>query len=208
MKVLITDDHPIVRKGIRQIIVETFDSIEIDEASSGEETLARVKSERYDIMLLDISLPDINGLDVLKQVRQMSPGTPVLIMSILPEEHYAIKALKYGASGYLAKESASEELVKALKKVLKGGTYVSSTLGEQLAGIVKSSRGPAPHESLSEREFEIMCLIASGKKTGDIAEKLSLSSKTVSSHRSRILDKMNMKNNAELTSYAIQNHLI
>lgn len=208
MKVLITDDHPIVRKGIRQIMVETFDRIEIDEASSGEETLAKVKEESYDVMLLDITLPDINGLDILRQVKLLKPQMPVLIMSILPEEHYAVRALKYGASGYLAKESAAEELVKALRKVLRGGTYVSSALGEQLATILKSNKESTPHESLSEREFEIMCLIASGKKAGEIAEKLSLSAKTVSSHRTRILNKMNMKNNADLTGYAIQNHLI
>lgn len=208
MKILITDDHPVVRKGIRHIIAEYYNDCEMDEASTGAQAIEMALKSDYDMFLLDISLPDRDGLDILTQLRERKPSTPVLIMSILPEKHYALRALKSGASGYLPKESAPDELVNAMRKVLQGGRYVSQALGEQLAMYVQGEKKVTPHEVLSGREFQIMCMIASGKKLKVIAEELSISIKTVSTHRSRILSKMKMSSNADLTGYALQNRLI
>ena len=208
LKILIADDHPVFRQGLRQILNEASDMVVIDEVSDGLEVLGRVRAGCCDIVLLDISLPGRNGIDILKQLKKERPGLPVLMLTMHPEEQYAIRALKAGASGYLTKESTPDELVTAIRKVSAGGKYVSSSLAENLAYELGRMDEKTPHETLSDREYQIMLLIASGKTVTEIAESLSLSIKTVSTYRSRILEKMRMKNSAELTYYAIKNQLV
>ncbi len=208
IRILIADDHPIVRQGFKQVLSETADLVVADEAGNGREVLALVARRDYDVILLDISMPEKNGLEVLKELKAVNPRIPVLILSIYPEEQYAIRALKAGASGYLTKASAPDELISAIRKVSRGGKYISSSLAEKLAYEVGGDAGKAPHETLSDREYQILLLIASGKTVSDIAGEMCLSVKTVSTYRSRILDKMKMKNNAELTTYAIRNKLV
>ena len=208
LRVLIADDHPIVRQGLKQIIAETPDMIVVEEASNGLEVLSKVGASNCDVVLLDISMPGRNGVDILRQLKNERPQLHVLILSIHPEEQYAVRALRSGASGYLTKESAPDELIIAIRKVSMGGKYVSSSLAERLAYELASIDDQLPHNTLSNREYQIMLLIASGKTITDIAEELSLSIKTISTYRSRILEKMKMKNNAELTYYAIKNHLV
>ena len=170
--------------------------------------LNKVRASYYDVILLDITMPGRDGVDILRQLKSERPGLPVLILSIHPEEQYAVRALRAGASGYLTKESAPDELVAAIRKVSMGGKYVSSSLAEKLASDLKNNSAQLPHQSLSDREYQVMCMIASGKTVTEIAEELSLSVKTISTYRSRILEKMKMKSNAELTSYAIRNRLV
>ena len=208
LKILIADDHPVFRQGLRQILNEASDMVVIDEVSDGLEVLGRVRAGCCDIVLLDISLPGRNGIDILKQLKKERPGLPVLMLTMHPEEQYAIRALKAGASGYLTKESTPDELVTAIRKVSAGGKYVSSSLAENLAYELGRMDEKTPHETLSDREYQIMLLIASGKTVTQIAKELSLSIKTISTYRSRILEKMRMKNNAELTYYAIKNQLV
>lgn len=208
LRVLIADDHPIVRQGLKQIIAETSDMIVAEEASNGLEVLNKVGASNCDVVLLDISMPGRNGVDILRQLKDERPRLPVLILSIHPEEQYAVRALRSGASGYLTKESAPDELIAAIRKVSMGGKYVSSSLAERLAYELESIDEQLPHNTLSDREYQIMLLIASGEKVTEIADRLSLSIKTISTYRSRILEKMKMKNNAELTYYAIKNHLV
>ena len=208
IRILIADDHPIVRQGFKQVLSETADLVVADEAGNGQEVLSLVARRDYDVILLDISMPGKNGLEVLKELKAVNPRIPVLILSIYPEEQYAIRALKAGASGYLTKASAPDELISAIRKVSRGGKYISSSLAEKLAYEVGGDAGKAPHETLSDREYQILLLIASGKTVSDIAGEMCLSVKTVSTYRSRILDKMKMKNNAELTTYAIRNKLV
>jgi DNA-binding NarL/FixJ family response regulator len=208
LRVLIADDHPIVRQGLKQIIAETPDMIVVEEASNGLEVLSKVGASNCDVVLLDISMPGRNGVDILRQLKNERPQLHVLILSIHPEEQYAVRALRSGASGYLTKESAPDELIIAIRKVSMGGKYVSSSLAERLAYELASIDDQLPHNTLSNREYQIMLLIASGKTITEIAEELSLSIKTISTYRSRILEKMEMKNNAELTYYAIKNHLV
>ena len=208
LRVLIADDHPIVRQGLKQIIAETPDMIVVEEASNGLEVLSKVGASNCDVVLLDISMPGRNGVDILRQLKNERPQLHVLILSIHPEEQYAVRALRSGASGYLTKESAPDELIIAIRKVSMGGKYVSSSLAERLAYELASIDDQLPHNTLSNREYQIMLLIASGKTITEIAEELSLSIKTISTYRSRILEKMKMKNNAELTYYAIKNHLV
>ena len=208
LRILIADDHPVFRQGLRQILNEASDMVVTDEVSDGLEVLGRVRAGCCDVVLLDISLPGRNGIDILKQLEKEQPGLPVLILTMHPEEQYAIRALKAGASGYLTKESTPDELVTAIRKVSAGGKYVSSSLAEKLAYELGRIDEKAPHETLSDREYQIMLLIASGKTVTEIAEILSLSIKTVSTYRSRILEKMRMKNSAELTYYAIKNQLV
>ncbi len=207
IRILVADDHPIVRKGLKQIIEETSDIIVEDEAGDGYEVLEKIQKNNFDIVLLDISMPGKNGLDVLKQIKTIKSNLHVLILSMHPEEQYAIRVLKAGASGYLTKESAPEELVKAIRKVANRGKYVSSSLAEKLVFDLSTGNKMA-HETLSDREFQVMCMIASGKTVSEVADELSLSVKTVSTYRARILDKMRLKNNAELTRYAFENNLI
>ena len=208
LKILIADDHAIVRQGLKQIVTETPDMVVAGEASNGQELLNKIKESDYDVVVLDITMPGRDGMDVLKQLRSEKPELPVLMLSIHPEEQYALRALRAGASGYLTKESAPDELVVAIQKVSRGGKYISSSLAEKLAFELEVGREQAPHETLSDREYHVMCLIASGKSVMEIAQELSLSEKTISTYRSRILEKMKMKNNAELTYYAIKNQLV
>jgi len=208
IKILIADDHPVVRKGLKEIIEENSDMVVAAEAGHGQEVLEKALKKEFDVVVLDISMPGRSGLEVLKQLKRERPKLSVLILSIHPEEHYAVRVLKAGASGYLTKESVPDELIKAIRKISTGRKYVSSTLAEKLAFDLESGGEKLAHERLSDREYEVMCLIASGKALKEIAEKLCLSGKTISTYRSRILEKMKMKNNAELTHYAIKNNLV
>jgi DNA-binding NarL/FixJ family response regulator len=206
-RVLIADDHAIVRKGLRQILEENSDITVTAEAVNGQDVLEKMRNGSFDLVLLDISMPGRNGLDVLKDIKASHPGLPVLMLSMYPEEQYAVRALKSGASGYLTKESAPDELMEAVKKVIKGGKYISSSLAEKLA-MDLTGGSINPHEMLSDREFQVMAMIASGKAVKEIADELSLSVKTISTYRTRVLEKMNMHNNAEITRYAIENRLV
>lgn len=208
LRILVADDHPIVRRGLQQIIAETSDMVVADEASNGWEVLSKVRATQYDVVLLDISMPGMHGLDIIRQLKDERPTLPVLILSIHPEEQYAVRAFRAGASGYLTKESAPDELVAAIRKVSMGGKYVSSSLAERLASDLENVHKQLPHKTLSDREYQVMCMIASGKTVTKIAEELSLSPKTISTYRSRILEKMKMKNNAELTYYTVKNRLV
>ena len=208
LKILIADDHPIVRRGLKQTVAETSDMVVVDEASNGQEVFSKVRTGDYDVLVLDVSMPGINGMDILRQLKDEKPGLPVLMLSIHPEEQYAVRALRSGASGYLTKESAPDELVAAIRKVSIGGRYVSSSLAERLVFDLEKSGGQLPHQTLSNREYQVMCMIASGKTITEIAEELLLSDKTISTYRSRVLEKMEMKNNAELTYYAIRNKMV
>ena len=208
LRILIADDHPVFRQGLRQILNETSDIVVTDEVSDGLEVIGMVRASRCDVVFLDISLPGMNGIDILKQLKKEQPGLPVLVLTMHPEEQYAIRALKAGASGYLTKESTPDELVTAIRKVSAGGKYISSSLAEKLAYELGGMNEKAPHETLSDREYQIMLLIASGKTVTEIAKTLSLSIKTVSTYRSRILEKMKMKSSAELTYYSIKNQLV
>ncbi len=208
IKVLIVDDHPVVRKGLRQIVEETKDITVADEAETGHEVLKKVKKNKYDVVLLDISLPDMNGLEVLRELKSEHPEINVLILSIYPEEQYAMRAFRGGASGYLTKEKLPDELILAIKTVKQGRKYITPSVAELLAINIEKDRNGLPHEVLSDREFRIMCMVASGKTASDIADELSLSVKTVSTYRYRILKKMKMKNNAEIIRYVIEQKLI
>jgi len=209
IKVLIVDDHTIVREGLRQILEDTSDIAVTGEASSAQEVVNKVKTNNFDIVLLDISLPGRSGLDVLKQLKSIKPDLPVLVLSMHPEEQYAIRSLRAKASGYLTKESASDELIKAIRKVAQGRKYITSSLAEKLAfELEDSSSGSSSHEILSDREYQVMCMIASGKRIKEIADALSLSVKTISTYRTRILKKMNMRNNSQLIHYAIKTGLV
>jgi DNA-binding NarL/FixJ family response regulator len=208
IKILIADDHAIVREGIKQILAEIPDKVSTDEAINGQEVIQKVWDNNYDMVLLDISMPGRSGLDILKQLKSDKPALKILILSMHPEEQYAIRALKAGASGYLTKESTPLELTEAIRKVSMGKKYVSSSLAETLASHLETTVEKPLHETLSNREFEVMCMIASGKTVKEVADELSLSVKTISTYRTRILEKMNMKNNAQITHYTIQNNLV
>ena len=209
LRILIADDHPVFRRGLKQIIEEASDLVVAAEAANGAEALRKARTGDYDVVLLDITMPVKNGVDVLSQLKHDRPALPVLMLSMHPEEQYAVRALRAGASGYLTKESAPEELVAAIRKVSAGGKYVSASLAEHLASIVQSAGGESPpHETLSRREYQVMCLIAAGKTVSEVARELSLSVKTVSTYRARILEKLQMRNNAELMRYATQNQLV
>jgi len=208
IKILIADDHPIVRAGFKQVLSETPDLIAADEAGNGQEVLEFLKKKKYDVVLLDISMPGKNGLEILKDLKTDYPRLPVLILSIYPEEQYAIRALRAGASGYLTKASAPHELISAIRKISAGGRYISASLAEKLASYLDADMTKSPHETLSDREHQVMRLIASGKTVSEIAGSLNLSVKTISTYRSHVLEKMKMKNNAEITLYAVQNKLV
>lgn len=208
IKVIIADDHPTIREGLKKIISKSHDIIVSDEVSSGNELLKKIKKDNYDVVILDISMPGTNGIEVLKDLRNINQRLPVLILSAHPEEQYAVRALKAGAAGYLTKGCASDEIIKAIRKIALGGKYVSSTLAEQLADELRFDRESLPHEKLSDREYQVMILLAAGNSTGEIAEKLCLSPPTISTYRSRILQKLNLKNNAHLIHYALKNNLL
>ena len=207
-KILIADDHAIVREGLKQIISETSDMTVADEAIDGHEVLNKALKNDYDVMVLDITMPGINGLDVLKQIKAQKPKLPILVLSVHPEEQYAVRCLKAGASGYLTKESASDELKAAIRKISQGKKYVTASLAERLALDLEIGTKKLSHETLSDREYQVMCMIASGKMLNEVADELYLSVKTISTYRTRILEKMNMKSNIELTRYAIKHGLV
>ncbi|MEN8265165.1 MAG: response regulator transcription factor [Nitrospirota bacterium] len=208
IKVLIADDHPLFREGIKRMLSETSDMVVADEASNGQEVLNIVKKNDFDVIMLDISMPGRSGLDIIKQLKCDRPDLHILILSMHSEEEYAERALKAGAAGYLVKKTTPDELVTAIRKVSMGKKYVSSSLAERLACQIGKNFKKMPHESLSDREYEVMCMIASGKRIKEIAEELSLSRKTITTHRTHILGKMGLKNNSQLTHYAIQNQLV
>lgn len=205
---LITDDHPIVRQGIMQILSECMDIGEMEEASNGNELLSKLRKKDYSMVLLDISMPGRDGLEVLKDVKKLKPDMPVLMLSMHPEEQYAIRALRSGASGYLTKESVTDELIKAILKVAAGGKYISQELAENLASELVDPGDKPLHFSLSDRELGVMKLMAGGNSVGDIAEELSLSPKTISTYRVRILEKLQLNNTAEIIRYALKNELV
>ncbi|HTA63031.1 MAG TPA: response regulator transcription factor [Bacteroidia bacterium] len=208
MRVLIADDHAIVRKGLAHLIHEEFSDTEIIEASNGTEVLEKVKNGIYDAILIDISMPGRNGLEILKQIRDFGIKAPVLVISMHPEDQYAVRVLKAGASGFLNKDTATEELITAIHKVLSGKKYVSASLAEKMAEGYDTSVSKPINELLSDREMQVLQLIASGKTVGAIAEEISLSVNTISTYRTRILEKLNLANNAELMRCAIDNGLV
>lgn len=208
ISVLITDDHPVVRQGIKQIL-ETCKEIDfIDEASDGGECLNKILKRDFTVALLDISMPGRSGLELLKDIKRIKPGIAVLILSIYPEEQYAVRAIKTGASGYLTKSSAPEELITAILKAARGGKYITQSLAERMAFEFDANSDKQLHENLSDREMEVMCLIAQGKSPKEIAESMAISQKTVSTYRERLLGKMNLANNTEIIRYAIKNGLV
>lgn len=208
MKVLIADDHPVVRQGLRQMLAVEQDLTVVGEARNGQEVVELSRRVPWEVAVLDYNMPGKNGLELIKELRQRYPGRAVLVLSMYPEDRYAVRALKAGAAGYLTKESAPEELVSAIRKVAGGGRYITPTLGEKLALELEDNSGKPLHETLSDREYQVMWMIASGKTVRQIADELFLSPNTVSTHRTRILRKMNMKSNAELMHYAIARHLV
>lgn len=207
-RILIADDHTIVRTGLRQILSEGLPHTEFRESSNAPETLTVLSSAPFDILILDLSMPGRSGLDLLKDVRAQFPKLPVLVLSMYPEDQYALRVVKAGAMGYMTKDSAPDELVNAVTRILNGGKYVSPRLSEQLLSLLQEPSTTEPHEQLSDREFQVLQLIASGKTVSEVAEKLSLSVKTVSTYRTRILEKLHLSTNAELTRYAIQRKLV
>ena len=208
IRVVIADDHPIVREGLKKILEKTSDMEVVGEAGAGEELLSKISEIDCDVLLLDITMPGRGGLEILEQLHKEKPRLPVLIISIHPEEYYGMRVLKAGAGGFLNKDKAPEELIGAIRKVTSGGKYVSPELSEKIAFSLSGNINKAAHETLSNREYQVMCLLASGKTVTGIADELALSVRTISTYRSRILDKMKMKNNAELTHYAIKNGLL
>ena len=207
MRVLVADDHAIVRRGVREILEEAPLGLTVNEAGSAAETLKAVRDNAYDIILLDISFPDGSGLDVLRQIRADSPQTRVLLLSMYPEEQYAQRALRSGASGYLTKDSAPNELVFAIQKIAVGGKYITQALAERLADEIGDEVEKAPHKTLSNREFQVLTLLGAGKSIHEIAAEFSLSPKTVSTYRSRLLVKLNLKTTADIIHYVIENQL-
>ncbi|MGH8685651.1 MAG: response regulator [Nitrosospira sp.] len=208
MRILIVDDHAIVRQGLRQILTESNEAIVIKEADCGAEAIRQVREGEWDVVILDISLPDRNGIDTLKQIKKEYPRIPVLMLSMHEEGLYAIRALKAGASGYITKQSAPSELMTAIHQVARGRKYLTATLAEAMADSLGTNYDRPLHETLSDREYQTLCLIASGKSLTGVAEEMCLSVKTVSVYRGRLLEKMKLKNNAELTHYAIKNGLV
>lgn len=206
LKICIVDDHPIVRQGLKQILADAPDMTLVCELTNGLEVLDAVKKIDCDIVVMDITLPGMNGIDALKQIKREKPELPVLMLSIHPEDEYAVRALKAGASGYLTKGSAPNELLGAIRTVASGNKYITSSLAEELISDIQGG-GKQPHEQLSNREYEIMCMIASGKRIKEIASELMISTKTVSTYRTRILEKMKMASNAEITRYVLENHI-
>lgn len=208
IKVIIADDHPVVRQGLKQILTDEPDIAVVGEANNSQELLKQIANQSCDVVVLDITMPGRDGLETLKELRRERPKLPVLILSIHPEDQFGLRVLKAGAAGYMTKETAPDELVKAIRKVFAGGKYLSPTLAEKIAFDLDRDTLKPPHETLSDREYVVMCLLASGKTVSEVSRELSLSVKTVSTHRARILEKMKMKTNAELTHYAVKNRLV
>jgi len=208
IRILIADDHSVVRKGLRQILLEGFPTADIEEVPDAEEMIRKIMQQEFNVVISDLSMPGRSGLEALSQIKQINPKLPVLILSIHPEEQYALRVLKAGASGYLSKDMAPDELVNAVQRVMLGKKYITASIAEKLAAVLDNDSGRSPHENLSDREFSVLKMLAAGKSVSEIAETLFLSVTTVSTYRSRILTKMNMKNNADLTLYSIENKLI
>ena len=208
MKILITDDHAVLRRGLKQILEDGFGKIQFGEAATAGEAIALVAKEHWDLVVLDITMPGRSGLDALKEIKSLRPEQRVLILSVHSEDQFAVRVLKAGAAGFLNKDSAPEELVKAARRVLAGGRYVSASLAEKLAGQLDQPADQLPHQLLSDREFQVLRMIGSGKTVSEIGVELSLSVKTVSTYRARILEKMQRNTNAELTRYCFENKLV
>lgn len=208
LKILLADDHAVVRQGVKQILAEAFPLAVFGEAQNAHEALDAAAKDRWDIVVLDLAMPGGNGVEALKQIKHSHPHLPVLILSMFPEDQYAVRALKAGAAGYLNKESAPEELVQAIRKILKGGQYISIAVADELVLHARQDDDQPVHKQLSDREYQVLRLIASGKEVKEISFELSLSPKTVSTYRARLLVKMRMRTNAELTHYAIVNGLV
>lgn len=207
IKVLIADDHTIVRRGLCDILVCEFGKLKISEAKNSREALDLITKESWDLILLDINMPGRSGLEVLEDARRLRPSAPVLVLSAYPEEEFAVRAFKLGASGYLNKQGAFDELIAAVKRVLAGGTYVTASMAERLAASVRNASAQAPHESLSNRELQVLRMIAAGLTIKQVAAQLCLSEKTVGTYRARISEKMNLSTNVELARYALQHGL-
>ena len=208
IRVLIADDHAILRRGLKEILMREMEGAVCGEAKDATETLARVQEGDWDLVILDITMPGRSGLDVLKDLKAARPGLPVLVLSMHPEDQYAKRILRAGASGYMNKESAPEELIKAVRKVLAGGRYVSAALAEKLASDLSEDAGQPIDEALSDREFEVLRMIGAGKTVGQIADELHLGLTTISTYRARLLEKMNMTTTAELMHYVVRNRLV
>ncbi|NUO83716.1 response regulator transcription factor [candidate division KSB1 bacterium] len=208
IKILIADDHPVVREGLRQILARSSDMTVGGEALNGQEVMEKIAAEEWDVLVLDIGMPGRDGLEVLKDVHREQPDLPVLVLSMYPEEQVAVRALKAGAAGYMNKETAPKELVNAIKKIYDGGKYVSAALAEKLASSLDTHAKAEPHETLSDREFQVFRLLASGKEANEIAEELFISVKTVRTYRDRIHEKLHLKNDVELARYAMKYGLL
>jgi DNA-binding NarL/FixJ family response regulator len=208
IRVLIVDDHEIVRRGLKEVFADEFSALETAEAESSRAALELITTQNWDIVLLDINIPGRNGLDVLGEIKRLRPRTPVLVVSAYPEEEFAIRALKLGASGYLNKSSASDEVVAAARKAMAGGKYVTALLAEKLAATLGSDLQSAPHESLSARELQVLRMVASGQTIKEISAELALSEKTIGTYRARIAKKLGLNSNVELTRYAMQHLLV
>lgn len=207
-RVLIADDHLIVREGLKQVLSKEPGITVTGEATNCQEVMRKIREESFDVVLLDIKMPDRLGLDIIGDIVRKKPGLPILMLSSYPEEQYAMTALKSGASGYLVKESLPKELIQAIKQVTRGGKYISSNLALRMADYLQSNENVLPHEKLSSRELQVMCMIATGERVSDIANELFISVKTVSTHRTRALEKMNMKDNIEFARYAATHGLV
>jgi two-component system, NarL family, invasion response regulator UvrY len=208
IRILVADDHAIVRRGLRQIVADESDMEVVGEAQTAQKILDLAREEEWDVIVLNISMPGRGGFEALKALKQTHSKRPVLVLSMYPEDQFAVRAFRAGAAGYMTKESAPEELVQAIRKVVRGGKYVSPSLAEKLAAELGEDAERPPHEALSEREYHVLCLLASGKTVTQIAAEMSLSVKTISTYRARLLEKMRMKTNAEVTRYAIEHRLV
>ena len=208
INILIADDHPFIRQGLKKVLETSKDMLVLDEAANGNEVLTKLRGHSFDVIILDISMPGESGLELIKTLKKEFPRLAILVLSAYPEEQYALRAFKSGASGYLTKDAATAELTGAIHKISGGGKYISTTMAENLAFAIESDSEKLPHEKLSNREYEVMLRIASAKSVREIAEEFCLSEKTIGTYRSRILEKMDMKNSSEITYYAMKNNLI
>ncbi len=208
IRVLIADDHAIVRKGLRQIISEAYPTAHIGEVGDVESLVSEVSRSDWDLVITDINMPGRSGVEALHQLKQINPKMPVLIMSMYPEDQYAIRVLKGGAAGYLSKDNVHEELIRAIQAILQGRKFITPSIAEKLAGSLETGTSRELHESLSDREFDVLKMLANGRSISEIADRLALSATTVSTYRSRIMEKMQMKTNADLTRYALEKKLI
>lgn len=207
MRLLLVDDHPMIRRGIREILTEDHVGTVVGEAADGDAALAALERERWDIVVLDLSMPGRSGVELIGEIKQRFPRAPILVLSVQPEEHYALRSLRAGASGYLSKDADAKELIAAVAKLAAGGRYVTERMAEQLAALVLDRPVEAPHELLSEREFDVLRGIAAGKTVGELARELDLSVKTVTTYRARMLEKLRLSTNAEVMRYALDHSI-